>query len=86
MNGNMDASLFYDLYYAGPEVSFESFRDYMGEIHFQDIWMIPNKRNISTMLYSMTILNLGLLWRGCNDCNCSEYPGFSDTSGFHEME
>ncbi len=59
MNGNMDASLFYDLYYAGPEVSFESFRDYMGEIHFQDIWMIPNKRNISTMLYSMTILNLG---------------------------
>jgi YesN/AraC family two-component response regulator len=58
MKGNMSAAFYYDLYYNKPDFTFEQFRDYMGQIHFKDILMVPDKEGRNTMFFTMTNLSL----------------------------
>lgn len=59
--GNMEDSLFYEIYYKSGELPFKQFRDYMEQARYGDILTIHTDSGKDLFLYTMTALksNLG---------------------------
>lgn len=57
VNGNMSAEMYYSLYYDSDVTSFEEFKAYMGESHYNDMLPVHRKSGGDVLIFTMTILD-----------------------------
>lgn len=59
--GNMTSELFYNLYYKSSEISYEDFRDYLGQFHYGDV--LPMKLDDGEEIFLFTMGTLKSTFR-----------------------
>ena len=55
--GNMDISLYYELYYKNGNTDFESFKEYLALRHYNDVLPITGSDGKNLLLFTMSSLN-----------------------------
>lgn len=56
INGTMGSDMYYNLYYKSQEVSFETFKDYMNQFHYNDVLSVHKDTGGDVLVFTMTIL------------------------------